>query len=176
MNAGRERVMGDSYREIMVQPDTPSWKKMLKTAFPVLAVLCFLGAVFLMLWPLLIGTVGFILLAVFVNPRMDVEYEYLYVNGELDVDTIYSKQKRKKAGTYDIENLEILAPIRSHALDSYVNREGVKIKDYTSQKAPEKSYTLVFSKEGKQEIIKVELDDDIIADIRRIAPHKVNLV
>ncbi len=168
--------MSDSYREIMVQPDTPASKKFVKVLLPVLAVLCGLGFLFTMNLILLILVVGFGVAAYFVGQRMDVEYEYLYVNGELDIDTIYSKQKRKKSGSYDMEYLELLAPERSHALDSYVNGQGTKIRDFTSGKAPEKSYTLVFNRDGTQEIIKAELDDDVLSDIRRIAPRKISLV
>ena len=106
--------------------------------------------------------------------RLDVEYEYLYVNGELDVDAIYSKQKRKRIASYDMAELEILAPSTSHALDSYLNQQGAKVRDFTSRDPQAQSYTLVFSKEGKRDIIKVELNDTILGDIRRIAPRKVN--
>ncbi len=166
--------MGDSYREILVKRPTVGWKKMMKGMFPACAVICVLMGLFF--WPFLILAVGFVLLAVFLSPRLDVEYEYLYVDGELDVDIIYSMQKRKKVGTYDMGQLEILAPAKSHALDYYLNLKDAKVNDYTSQQAPEKSYILVFTKEKGQEMIEVELDDAIIADIRRIAPRKVSLV
>ncbi|MCD7820271.1 MAG: DUF6106 family protein [Lachnospiraceae bacterium] len=165
--------MSDMYREIMVKPDMPAGKRILKTLFPVMAGLCFvIGLFFLPLW---IGTVIFVLLSIFVGQKFDVEYEYLYVNGELDIDAIYSKQKRKRVCSHDMAHLEVLAPEKSHALDSYLNRQGAKYKDYTSGKAPEKSFVLVFNEEKGQEIIAVELDDIIINDIRRIAPRKVNL-
>ena len=50
--------------------------------------------------------------------------KYLYVNGELDIDAIYSKQKRKKMGSYDASELEILAPENSHELDSFKDEKG----------------------------------------------------
>ncbi|MCC8136744.1 MAG: DUF6106 family protein [Clostridiales bacterium] len=165
--------MGDMYREIMVKPDTPMGKRFLKTFFPVMTGICVvIGIIF---WPFLIGALAFLLLSIFVGPKMEVEYEYLYVNGELDIDAIYSKQKRKRICSYDMEHLEVLAPAKSHALDSYLNRQGAKYDDYSSGKAPEKSYILVFNEVKGQKMIEVELDDAIIADIRRIAPRKVNL-
>ena len=42
-------------------------------------------------------------------PSLDLEYEYLYVNGELDIDKIMSKQKRKRVGSYDMKKVEIVA-------------------------------------------------------------------
>ncbi len=166
--------MGDAYREIMVKRPTVGWRKMAKTMFPICAVLFILLGLFF--WPSLIVGVAFILLAVFLSPRFDVEYEYLYVDGELDIDVIYNKQKRKKVGSWDMEQLEILAPANSHALDFYKNNQSIKLNDYTSQQAPEKSYILVFSKENGQEMIEVELDDAVIADIRRLAPRKISMV
>ncbi|MCD8021842.1 MAG: DUF6106 family protein [Lachnospiraceae bacterium] len=165
--------MNDSYKEIMVKPDTPLGKRFLKGFFPVMTGICVLLG--LMVWPFLIGALAFLLLTIFVGPRMDVEWEYLYVNGELDIDAIYSKQKRKRVASFDMEHLEVLAPEKSHALDSYMTRQGTKIDDYTSKKEPQKSYILVFNEEKGQKIIAVELDDEILNDIRRIAPRKVNL-
>ena len=161
--------MNDSYKEILVKRQTPVGMRVLKGALIGLTVLSLVAG--LLMWPLLI--VGAILIAVdyFVVPKFDVEY----VNGELDIDAIYSRQKRKKMGTYDMAELEILAPSDSHAIDSYKNKQGVKISDYTSLDPQVKSYVLVFNKEKGQEMIRVELEDSIISDIRRIAPRKVNL-
>ncbi len=166
--------MGEGYREIMVKRPTVGWRKMAQVLFPVGAAVFILIGLFF--WPSLILGVGFILLAVFLSPRFDVEYEYLYVDGELDIDVIYNKQKRKKVGTWDMEQLEILAPANSHALDFYKNNQSIKLNDYTSQQAPEKSYILVFSKENGQEMIEVELDNAIISDIRLLSPRKVSMV
>ena len=165
--------MNDSYKEILVKRQTPVGMRVLKGALIGLTVLSLVAG--LLMWPLLI--VGAILIAVdyFVVPKFDVEYEYLYVNGELDIDAIYSRQKRKKMGTYDMAELEILAPSDSHGIDSYKNKQGVKLNDYTSLDPQVKSYLLVFNKEKGQEMIRVELEDSIISDIRRIAPRKVNL-
>ena len=61
-------------------------------------------------------------------PKLEVEYEYLYVNGELDIDAIYSKQKRKKMGSYDASELEILAPENSHELDSFIEYKDIALR------------------------------------------------
>lgn len=167
--------MSDTYREILIERETPAVNKLLKGAMIGLTVVGLVGGIVLMPILLIVG-IAFGVASYFVIPRLEVEYEYLYVNGELDIDAIYSKQKRKKAGSYDMEELEVLAPEKSHALDSYLNRGGAKIKDFTSGSAAAKNYILIFNKEKGQEIIKVELDDMLVSDIRRIAPRKVNLM
>lgn len=165
--------MGDMYREILVKKKTSGGAKFLKGLMTTMTVLCLLAGFVIPV--LLVGAVVFGLLTYFVAPKLDVEYEYLYVNGELDIDAIYSRQKRKRVGSYDVSELEILAPAKSHALDSYLNN-GAKVTDYTSGDEHVKSYIMVFNKEKGRQIIKTEIDDVIIGDLRRVAPRKVNLI
>lgn len=163
------------YQEILIQRETPFANKLLKAALAALTVLLVIIA--LLLHPLLlvaaviVGCVAFLYLI----PRLEVEFEYLYVNGELDVDVIYSRQKRKKAGSFDVNDLEILAPERSHALDAYRNKN-LKVRDFTSRREGAKVYLLVFNTDKGQEIVKAELNEIILNDMRRLAPRKVNLV
>lgn len=166
--------MSDLYQEILISRETPFINKIAKVAaYVVTAFFLFTGFLFMNIIFLIAGAAMAVCCYIFL-PRLDVEYEYLYVNGELDVDAIYSKQKRKRIASYDMAELEILAPSTSHALDSYLNQQGAKVRDFTSRDPQAQSYTLVFSKEGKRDIIKVELNDTILGDIRRIAPRKVN--
>ena len=165
--------MGDTYKEILIKRETPAGKKVLKGLMIALTALCiFFGIV---IWPFLIAGVALLVACYFFVPKFDVEFEYLYVNGELDIDAIYSKQRRKKMGSYDVSELEILAPANSHALDSFRNQKGLKVKDFTSLDPHAKSYILIVNKEKGREMIKVELEDSILTDLRRLAPRKVNL-
>ena len=47
------------------------------------------------------------------------------------------------------------------------------MRDFTSRRPDVPSYTLIFNLEKGQELVKLELDEDIVGDIRRIAPRKV---
>jgi hypothetical protein len=167
--------MGDMYREILVKKERSTGTTVLKGVLIALTVLCIAAGILLMPLFLLIGIVLGVLLYFLILPRMDIEYEYLYVNGELDIDVIYSRQKRKKAATYDMNEMELLAPSNSHALDSFLNEKDIKVRDFTSGKPDARSYTLVMNQPKGRELVKVEIDDPIITDIRRMAPRKVNL-
>lgn len=164
--------MGDSYREIMVKRETSVMDQVKKISLIGLTVLMFAGGIFITPLLLLVG-LALAIVCYFIVPGFDLEYEYLYVNGELDIDKIMSKQKRKKCASYDMNLLEIMAPSNSHELDSYRNKKDIKIRDFTSRKQDVLSYTLIFNLEKGQELVKVELDEAIVSDIRRIAPRKV---
>ena len=118
--------MNELYREIMVKRKTSVGKQLLKVLMIGLTVLMFLAG--MALWPALIAAVALGIACYFVIPKFNVEYEYLYVNGDLDIDAIYSQQKRKRIAEYHMEEVEILAPEKSHVLDCYRNKNDIKVK------------------------------------------------
>ena len=88
--------MNDSYKEILIKRNTPVGNKLLKGLLIALAAISiFIGLVF---WPLLIvGAVLVVVCWLFV-PKLEVEYEYLYVNGELDIDVYLLQTEAEKDG------------------------------------------------------------------------------
>lgn len=54
----------------------------------------------------------------FVDPKTDVEYEYLFINGDFDIDMIMSKTKRKKVRASNYQKPSA-APLDSHRMDYY---------------------------------------------------------
>ena len=109
--------------------------------------------------------------AYFATMNANVEYEYLYLDKEISVDKVMAKSKRKKAGAFAIEQMEIFAPLNSHRLDSYKNRE-LKTLDYSSGIAaqPERRYMMVWN--GNTKII-LEPNEEMIKAVQSIAPRKV---
>lgn len=106
--------------------------------------------------------------------RSDVEYEYLYLDREITVDKIMGKSKRKRVAKFNMDKMELIAPYRSHHLDSYQNR-GLKVEDYSSceEKQPDGRYMMVYSDEGSTKLVVLEPNQAMIAAIKTIAPRKV---
>ena len=110
-----------------------------KVVCVILAVLLLLGGLSLMgilgLWalvPIVLGVAAAIG-AYLANLNSNVDYEYSLVDRELRVAKILNKEKRKAVGQYDLDKLEILAPMNSHRLDSYRNRQGLKEMDFSTR-------------------------------------------
>lgn len=168
--------MSDLYTEVIVKKKTTPLDILGKALLIAGTVLSALACLFTTL-----GLIAFILLVLFViadylvMPNFDVEYEYLYVNGELDIDKIMSRQKRKRVYSADIKELEIMAPTQSHALDSYRNRQGLKTYDFSSREADHKTYTMILKKEKGLERVVFEPNDIVLRDMKRVAPREVNL-
>lgn len=49
--------------------------------------------------------IGIICLAIYISMNSSYEYEYIFTNGELDIDKIIAKRKRNRIITVDIKNL-----------------------------------------------------------------------
>ena len=109
--------------------------------------------------------------AYFVNMYTDLEYEYLYLDKELTIDKVMAKTKRKRVTVYQLDRLEILAPIKSYHLDNYKNRT-VKEKDYSIgyEEKPDLRYAMYY--EGGEKLI-LSPSPEMIKVMRNAAPRKV---
>lgn len=162
--------MSDTYVECLVEAKPSMVGKFFKVLLIMLTVvfglMAFIGFFFGLILAVITG-VG----AYFVNLNTDVEYEYLYLDKELTVDKIMAKTKRKRVGTYSMERMEILAPIKSYRLDSYKNRQ-VKVKDYSigEELQPDKRYLMFY--EGGEKLV-LSPSEDLVKAIKNVAPRKV---
>lgn len=102
--------------------------------------------------------------------RMDVEYEYLFVNGDLDIDKIMHKARRKRVCSVNINDVEILAPADSGDARQY---QRAKTQDYTSASGSKNVYALVVNEKGVLKKILFEPNDTIVEGFFLMAPRKV---
>ncbi len=162
--------MSETYVECLVAKKTSTAKSFLKILLIMLTV-CFLilGLAGLAIGLLVAVATG--IGAYFAYMNADIEYEYLYLDKEISVDKVMAKSKRKKAGTFLVDQMEIFAPLNSHRLDSYKNRN-LKTLDYSSGVAnqPEKRYMMICN--GDTKVI-LEPNEAMIKAIRNVAPRKV---
>lgn len=166
--------MSDLYTEVMVP------KKMTGKDQAVKFILIFFTVLFalagLVMMPiLLIGAVILGVVDYIYIPRLNVEFEYLYVNGELDIDRIFSKSRRKRAASYELSSMEIMAPWNSHRLDSYKNNRSIRKADFSSGISGEghKPYGFVISNKNQLEMVIFEPNEVMLKDIRSKMPRKV---
>ena len=162
--------MSETYVECLVAKKTSTAKSFLKILLIMLTV-CFLilGLAGLAIGLLVAVATG--IGAYFAYMNADIEYEYLYLDKEISVDKVMAKSKRKKVGTFLVDQMEIFAPLNSYRLDSFKNRN-LKTLDYSSgvENQPEKRYVMVCN--GDTKVI-LEPNEAMIKAIRNVAPRKV---
>lgn len=162
--------MSESYVECLVKAKSKTMLKLLKYLLvgltAVFVLLMLMGAVVAILAGAVTG-VG----AYFLSLYSDLEYEYLYLDKELVIDKIMAKSKRKRVATYQVDRMEIMAPVHSYRLDNYKNRQ-VKVRDYSigEELKPDLRYAVYY--EGGEKLI-LSPSEEMIKAIRNVAPRKV---
>lgn len=111
-----------------------------------------------------------VIIGVIVLRQMNLEYEYLFVNGDFDVDKIMNKARRKRAFSMNVSDLEILAPEHAAELKSYKN---LKALDYSSGNKDARRYGMVVAERGQKTMIIFEPNDTIVEGFFMLAPRKV---
>jgi hypothetical protein len=163
--------MEDHFSEVIVKR-MPRGTDALKKAMLIAATVV-MGLLGLIMNPILL--IPFIILCIldtFLFPRFQVEYEYTYINGEIDVAAVYSRQSRKELETISTEGVECIAPSGSVHLGSY--GETYKVVDYSSGDPAAKKVEIIIGGADKKRYL-LELPDEIMEDLRWRLPGKVFL-
>jgi len=66
----------------------------------------------------------------FYKPRLFVEYEYQFTNGDIDIEKILEMKKRSKVTSFHIKEVALLAPEDSNATKDYSNKPTNIVKCY----------------------------------------------
>lgn len=161
--------MSESYVECLVKSQSSFAAKLGKIVLIMLtAASCVMMLVF---WPAVILAAAAGVGSYFAWLHTDLEFEYLYLEKELTVDKVMAKSKRKRVAVYEVDRMEILAPIRSYRLDGYKNRQ-VKTLDYSTRtvEQPDLRYAMYY--EGNIKVI-LSPSPELVRAIKNIAPRKV---
>ena len=163
--------MNESYKELLVKREKGVKEALIRAACVALTVVAGLLT-------LMTGKITFFIIVVvlgvldyFVFQWTDIEFEYLYLDKEISVDKIMAKTRRKKLLTIDVNKIEIMAPEKSHQLDSYRTPQ-TKFPDLSAghDLPEEKLYWIYY--EGSQKFL-MNLTEDFANTIKGIAPRKV---
>lgn len=120
-----------------------------------IAAVVIIGMPFIGILSFVIAVILAMLAYYFVFPRLSVEYEYILLNHDLQIDVIYNRAKRKSLRTFDIQGAEIIAPKGSPRLNSY---KPDKVYDYSSGSSSDKIYAVMIPMEQKNVCIYIEPD------------------
>lgn len=112
--------------------------------------------------------------SIYFFPRLKVEYEYIFVDGQLDFDKVTGNSKRKAMLRINLDQVEIIAPIKSNALDSYRNLQCEK-KNFSSHSKNDKLYVIIAKVDNKMLKIFFEPDERMINTMKQKSPRKVAL-
>lgn len=161
--------MNDTYVEQIIEW-TPTKKARAVKALLILLCVCSLIMFFLPLGFLIVLAV--IVLTVLVTRDYNREYEYSFVEGELDVDKIVCKSSRRRCGSFDFRKLEMMAPLGSQE-DMRYSHNKYKEYDYSSGDTDHAKYVAYVMKDNETVRLIFEPNEEMIHAINYIARGKV---
>ncbi len=171
----KEKVnrMNDLYTEASVKKRVTATDTLIKiVVIVVLALMVVAGFIFNKLITVL-GVIG-IFVAYYLLPQLNVMYEYVFCDGQLDFDKIMAGEKRKHMYRLDFDQVLIMAPANSHALDGYKSNPAAKKLDFTSLEKDRKVYCIVESSGDIQTLVYFEPNEKMVSYIKQKAPRKVS--
>ena len=162
--------MTDIFVEQLIERSATLETRIKKTA--IIGVTVFFALVSLSFPVLFFVTIGLMFLDIYLFKRMNVEFEYSYYNGDLDVDMISNRSSRKKVFATNVKKMEVLAPVGNVSLDGY---KTLKVYDFSSKNPDSRIYEMVTPFCGELVRVWFEPNDNMLEAIRNIAPRKVTL-
>lgn len=98
--------------------------------------------------------------AYYLFTMQNIEYEYIYTNGDLDIDCIINKSRRKRVFSANINSIEVMAHIEDKGYESeFRNLE--KTLDFSSSKITSNTYIAKLSYNNKMIKLIIEPNESI---------------
>ena len=164
--------MNDTYSELLIKKEVTAKDKMIKVLM--IALIALMAVAGLLITPLaFIVAIALGIAAYFVFPNLDLEFEYVYVNGELDIDKIMAKMKRKRAKSFELSKMEIMAPVKSHRLDYQNQNTKMKVYDFSSGNPSHKIFAMIIPSDNEICKVLLEPDEELLKNIEKSCPRKV---
>ena len=153
-------------------------KEILKIAGILLAMLILLTAsTILILTPLsgisFLLAAGVIYGAYYLITAQNIEYEYIVTNGEVDVDRIVNRRKRKRIITVHSRTFDIVAPVGSPEHRGEENSNVTQVIDASSGYDNGKAYFAIFSKDGQRFKLIFEPTEKMLDAFKTFIPRNV---
>lgn len=115
--------------------------------------------------------VGFIVYYVFRNSN--IEFEYDFFGGELTIDKIINKSKRKRLRVLNFNNFEYMAPGDSKRFGN-MNAVESEYLNYSAHNLEEKTYIAMFRGDEKGTVyLEFSPNEELLSLIKKLYPRKV---
>ena len=118
---------------------------------------------------------GLIYLIYNVIISINLEYEYCFTNGALDVDKIIAARRRKRLTELNAREIEFMGTTQNHAFRGYMDNREIKKVYACSALGDEGVFFVIYSREGKKYMLLFNPNDEIKDGFRRLNPQKVYL-
>ncbi len=115
---------------------------------------------------------GILFLAYYLISRLNVEFEYIITNNELDIDKIVAKKTRKRLITIDLRKIDIVAPATTEAHHLELSSSATNII-FADSGIAQNAYFINFTRDGQTYRVFLSPTEKMIEAMKMFAPGKV---
>ena len=163
--------MSDVFIEQLVKRQKDSKQRMLRSLIVAgMALLALLPVVLFFFQLLQFFSIGLVVmcggcwLLITLHKRTYLEHEYIFTNGDLDVDKIMGKMARKRVLTVNVRNFEILAPYTKDYASEY-NSQSIQVRlDFSSGLEQNRRCFAIFSGKDSQRTLMIFEPNEKVVD------------
>lgn len=152
--------MDNFYEQLLTTEDHFTYK----VADVLMYLLVILGVASLIILGQFLLFIVFVLTAVgifFLKKNLFIEYEYIFTNGEIDIDKIFEMKKRKRIISFNIKNVEIIAKDNSQYIKDFINKPNKVINLYPPNYKGQ-IFVAILNKGAEMIMIKFAPDEKIL--------------
>ncbi|NLK97704.1 MAG: hypothetical protein GX272_06450 [Epulopiscium sp.] len=164
--------MGDIFKEQLVAKKRTSKDGMI-TALIILAAIVVALAAFAFIPQVFVFVVAIAAYgAYWLIQRQNIEYEYSFTNGELDIDQIINKSSRKRVVSVSVKEFDVMAHVEdkdhAHELTGFE-----KTLDFSSGEIKANTYAAIFVHNNQKVKMIFEPNEEILKGIFHLIPRKL---
>ncbi len=170
----------DSFMEYMITEKQTAKTVLKKIGIYFAALLLtFVSFIVMLMFPsVLIGFLPMVIVLIFyvayrITTSFDVEYEYILTNGELDVDKITNKRRRKRLMTIHCKSFTAFARVGNMEFLQEENGEFARVIDASAKSSALEDYYAVFYKNGQKIKLVFNPTQKMIETFKIYAPRVV---
>lgn len=164
----------NNYCETLIRPAPDGTARLLTGVCLGAAVLCLLLFLLFGGWLFLLLTAAVLVLWYFNRRRSQVEYEYQFWGRQLDIECIYGAEKRKPLATYQMDQVEALAPQGDASLADYQGRQ-MPTRDLTARAADGAEVYAMYVRDGELRRVLLQPSEEMLRNMWRVAPERVHI-
>lgn len=115
---------------------------------------------------------GLVYLAYRLITSRNVEFEYIVTNGDLDIDKIISKRKRKRIFSASCKTFDIVARTKSNSYSQSVQALKTRIDASSNPGSPD-AFFITLNYKGEKTVVIFEPDERMLNSFKQVIPRKV---
>jgi len=115
---------------------------------------------------------GLIYLAYYFIRSREIEYEYIVTNGDLDIDKIIARKRRKRILSVNSKDFDVLARYKGKYYDKYMDNIQNRIEAVSSMDDKD-IYFFIFNQKGEQTIVFFQPEERMLKNFKKFNPRNV---